>query len=107
MMILSLTLTLLLADDDTDDVDNTDDADDANDINNVNDVNADDVNDANDVNADDADDERRRRSSIEERKKTRLDINLDRVERLVMCCFFALLTVNQAKSTNEFAFSKN
>jgi hypothetical protein len=72
---------------------------------------ADDANDANDVNdadADDADDERRReRSSIEEEKRSRLDTNLDRVERLVMCCFFASLTVSQAKSTNEFAFSKD
>jgi hypothetical protein len=79
MMMLLLTSTLLLADDDTDD---------ANDANNVND--ADDVNDANDADADDADDERRRRSSIEERKESRLDTSLDRAERLVMCCFLRL-----------------
>jgi hypothetical protein len=83
MMMLSLTSTLLLVDDDINDTD---------DVNDVDDV--DDVNDANDADIDDADDERRRRSSIEERKESRLDINLDRVERLVMCCFFALLTVN-------------
>jgi hypothetical protein len=42
---------------------------------------ADDVNDVNNVNADDADDERRReKSSIEEEKRLRLDISLDRVE---------------------------
>jgi hypothetical protein len=66
------------------------------------DNNADDVDDANDANnadADDADDERRRRrSSIEEEKRSRLDTSLDRVERLVMCCFFASLTVSQAES---------
>jgi hypothetical protein len=57
--------------------------------------NADDVNDANNVNADDADDERkRRRSSIEEEKKSRLDTSLDRAERLVMCCFSAPLAVS-------------
>jgi hypothetical protein len=49
MMMLSLTSTLLLADNDADD--------------------ADDADDANDANADDADNERRRRSSIEERKR--------------------------------------
>jgi hypothetical protein len=54
MMMLSLTSTLLLADDDTDDADDVDDADDAN--------------DANDADVDDADNERRRRSSIEEGK---------------------------------------
>jgi hypothetical protein len=86
-MMLSLTSTLLLADYDADDVDN--------------------VNDVNDADADDADNERRRKSSIEERKESRLNISLDRVERLVMCCFFASLAVSQAKSTNEFAFSKN
>jgi hypothetical protein len=63
---------------------------------------ADDVNDANDADADDADDERRReRSSIEEEKRSRLDTSLDRVERLVMCCFFASLAVSQAESNNE------
>jgi hypothetical protein len=87
MMMLSLTSTLLLVDDDVDD--------------------ADDADDANDVDADDADDEKRRRSSIEERKESRLDTSLDRVERLVMCCFFASLAVSQAKSTSEFASSKN
>jgi hypothetical protein len=87
IMMLSLTSTLLLINDDIDDADDANDADDA-----------DDVNDANDADVDDADDERRRRSSIEERKKSRLDTSLDRVERLVMCCFFASLAVNQAKS---------
>jgi hypothetical protein len=58
MMMLSLTSTLLLVDDDTDDANDADDADDA-----------DDANDANDADADDADDERRRRSSIEEREE--------------------------------------
>jgi hypothetical protein len=96
MMMLSLTSMLLLADDDIDDADDAD---------NVNDVN--DANDANDADADDADNERRRRSSIEERKESRLNTSLDRVERLVMCCFFALLAVSQVKSTSEFAFSKN
>jgi hypothetical protein len=80
MMILSLTSTLLLADNDIDDADDADDVNDANDVN--------------DADADDADDERRRRSSIEERKESRLDTNLDRVERLVMCCFFASLAVS-------------
>jgi hypothetical protein len=80
MMMLSLTSTLLFVNDDTDD---TDDVDDVNDVNNYN--------DANDADADDADDERKKRSSIEERKESRLDTSLDRVERLVMCCFFALL----------------
>jgi hypothetical protein len=80
---LSLTLTLLFADDNTDDFDDANDADDVNDVNNVN-----------DADADDADDERRRKSSIEERKESRLDTSLDRVERLVMCCFFALLAVS-------------
>jgi hypothetical protein len=79
---------LLLADDDADD--------------------ADDANDANNADADDADDERRRkRSSIEEEKRSRLDTSLDRVERLVMCCFFASLAVSQAESISEFAFSKD
>jgi hypothetical protein len=89
MMMLSLTSTLLLVDDDIDDADDADDAD------NVDD--ADDANDANDVDADNANDERRKRSSIEERKESRLDTSLDRVERLVMCCFFASLAVSQAE----------
>jgi hypothetical protein len=89
MMMLSLTSTLLFINDDTDDADNVDDVNDAND-----------VNDINDVDADDADDERRRKSSIEERKESRLDTSLDRVERLVMCCFFASLAVSQAESIN-------
>jgi hypothetical protein len=63
------------------------------------DDNADDVDDTNDVNDADADDannkrRRRRRSSIEEEKRSRLDTNLDRVKRLMMCCFFASLTVS-------------
>jgi hypothetical protein len=67
IIMLSLTSTLLLADDNVDDVD---------DVNN-------------------ADDERKRRkSSIEKEKESRLDTNLDRVERLVKCCFFASLTVS-------------
>jgi hypothetical protein len=78
MMMLSLTSTLLFADDDVDDVD--------------------DVNDVNDADADDANNKRRRRSSIEEREESRLDTSLDRVERLVMCCFFAPLAVSQAGS---------
>jgi hypothetical protein len=66
---------LLLANDDADDVDN--------------------ANNINDVDANNADDEKRREKSlIEEEKRSRLDINLDRVERLVMCCFFALLAVS-------------
>jgi hypothetical protein len=61
-MMLLLTWTLLLVNDDVDD--------------------ADDVNDVNDADADDVDDERkRRRSSIEEEKRSRLDcqtaINLE------------------------------
>jgi hypothetical protein len=83
MMMLSLTSTLLLVNDDINDVDDVDDIDDTND-----------VNDANDADADDADNKRRRRSSIEERKESRLDTSLDRVERLVMCCFFASLAVS-------------
>jgi hypothetical protein len=86
MMMLSLMSTLLLVDNDIDDVD---------DVNNADDV--DDANDTNDADADDANDERRRRSSIEKRKKSRLDTSLDRVERLVMCCFFAPLAVSQAE----------
>jgi hypothetical protein len=54
MMMLSLTSTLLLANDNTDDANNAD--------------NADDANDANDADVDDANDERRRRSSIEKKK---------------------------------------
>jgi hypothetical protein len=92
-MMLSLTLTLLLADDDI------------NDVNNVN--NVDNVNDVDNVNADNANDKKRRKSSIEEEKESRLDISLDRIERLVMCCFFASLAVNQTKSTSEFALSKD
>jgi hypothetical protein len=88
-MMLSLTSTLLLADDDTNDADDVDDVDDA-----------DDANDANYVDADDVDNERRRRSSIEERKESRLDTSLDRVEWLVVCCFFAPLAVSQAGPIN-------
>jgi hypothetical protein len=67
-----------------------------NDVDDVNDVN--DANDANDADADDADNKRRRRkSSIEEEKRSRLDTSLDRVEQLVMCCFFALLADSQVK----------
>jgi hypothetical protein len=91
MIMLSLTSTLLLV---------NDDADDADDADNVND--ADDANNANNADADDADDERRRRSSIEEEKESRLDTSLDRVERLVVCCFFASLAVSQAKSIKTF-----
>jgi hypothetical protein len=81
MMMLSS--TLLLADDDTNDANDADDVDD--------------VNDVNDADADDADDERERKSSIEERKESRLDTSLDRVERLVMCCSSAPLAVSQAE----------
>jgi hypothetical protein len=67
---------------------------------NVDDINN--VNNVNDANADDTDDERRRkRSSIEEEKRSRLDTSLDRAERLVMCCSFAPLAVSQAGSTSE------
>jgi hypothetical protein len=56
---------------------------------------ADDVNDANNADADNADDERRKKKSlIEKEKRSRLDISLDRVERLVICCFFASLAVS-------------
>jgi hypothetical protein len=89
MMMLSLMSTLLLVNDDTDNADDADDVD-----------NTDDVNDANDADADDANNERRRRSSIEERKESRLDTSFDRVERLVMCCFFAPLAVSQAEPTD-------
>jgi hypothetical protein len=86
---------MLLTDNDTDDADDV-----------VNAKNADDANDANDTDVNDADDERRRRSSIEEEKESRLDTSLDRVERLVVCCFSAPLAVSQAepksvKSLNE------
>jgi hypothetical protein len=65
--------------------------------------NADDVNDVNDADANDADDERRRRkSSIEEEKRSRLDTSLDRVERLVVCCSFAPLAVSQAGPMNSY-----
>jgi hypothetical protein len=57
MMMLSLTSTLLLANNDTDDANDADNTDDTDDANNIN-----------DADADDADDERRRRSSIEEEK---------------------------------------
>jgi hypothetical protein len=80
MIMLSLMSTLLLTNDDIDDADYTNDVDDANDVN--------------DADADDADDERRRKSSIKERKESCLDTTLDRVERLVMCCFFASLVVS-------------
>jgi hypothetical protein len=57
--------------------------------------NVDDVNDVNDADVDDADDERRKKkSSIEKEKRSRLDTSLDRIERLVMCCFFASLVVS-------------
>jgi hypothetical protein len=95
-MMLSLTSTLLLANNDINDVNNTDDV---NHVNNVNDVN--------DTDVDDADNEKRRRSSIEERKESRFSISLDRVEQLVMCCFFASLTVSQIKFINEFALSRS
>jgi hypothetical protein len=85
MMMLSFTSTLLLADDDADD--------------------ADDVDDVNDADADDADDERRRRSSIEERKGSRLDTSPDRVERLVVCCSFAPLAVSQAGPRKRLTIS--
>jgi hypothetical protein len=86
MLMLSLTSTLLLVNNDTDDADDTNDADDVND-----------ANDINDADADDADDEKRRKSSIEERKESRLDTSLDRVERLVVCCYFASLAASQAE----------
>jgi hypothetical protein len=64
--------------------------------------NVDDDNDVNDADVNNADDERKReKSSIEEEKRSRLDTSLDRVERLVMCCFFASLTVSQAKFINQ------
>jgi hypothetical protein len=96
-MMLFLTSTLLLVNDDINNVDDADDADNANDADDVNDVN-----DVNDANADDADDERRRKSSIEKRKESRLDTSLDRVERLVMCCSSAPLAASQAGPRNFF-----
>jgi hypothetical protein len=63
MIMLSLTSTLLLINDYINDADNINDVDNANDVNNT---------DANNAN-----DKRRRRSSIEKEKKSRLDINLD------------------------------
>jgi hypothetical protein len=89
MMILSLTSTLLLVDNDIDHAEDADDVD-----------NADNANDANDADVNDADDEKRRRSSIEEREKSRLDTSLDRIERLVMCCFLTSLAVSQAEPKN-------
>jgi hypothetical protein len=77
MMRLSLTSTLLLVNDDTNDTDN-----------------ANNTNNANDADADDVDNERRKRSSIEERKESRLVTSPDRVKRLVVCCFFASLAVS-------------
>jgi hypothetical protein len=74
---------LLFVDDDADDVN------DANDANDVNNADADDVNN----------ERRRRESSIEEEKRSRLDTSLDRVERLVVCCFSAPLAVSQAGPT--------
>jgi hypothetical protein len=94
-------LTLLLTNDNINDADDADDADNADDINDVNDVNV-----VHDADANDADDERKRKSFIEKRKESRLDISLDRVEQLVMCCFFASLAVNQVKFINKFALSK-
>jgi hypothetical protein len=93
MMMLSLMSTLLLANDNTDDVNDANNAD-----------NVDDANDVDNANTDDVDDERRRRSSIEERKESRLDTSFDRVERLVMCCSFASLAVSQARSRNVNVF---
>jgi hypothetical protein len=69
------------------------DINDADDFNNVNDVN-----NINDADANNADNERRRESSIEEEKESRLSTSLNQVERFVMCCFFASLAVSQAKS---------
>jgi hypothetical protein len=88
MMMLSLTSTLLLVDDDTDDADDADDA-----------------NDANDADADDADDKRRRRSSIEEREGSRLDTSPDRAERLVVCCSSAPLAASQAEPIRDSYFN--
>jgi hypothetical protein len=95
-MMLLLTSTLLFINDDIDDVN---DADDFNDVDNVNNIN--------NANVNDADNERKRKSSIEEKKESRLDTSLNRVERFVMCCFFVLLAINQVKFINEFAFSKD
>jgi hypothetical protein len=88
MMMLSLTSTLLLIND------NINVVNDAHDVVDVDDVN--DANDANDADVNNVDDERRKRSLIEEEKESRLDTSLDRVEQLVVCCFFASLAVSQA-----------
>jgi hypothetical protein len=93
MIMLLLTSTLLLSNN------NTNNADDVNDVDNVN--------NANDVNVDNVNDEKRKKSSIEKEEKSRLDTSLDRIERLVMCCFFALLIDSQTKFISEFALSKN
>jgi hypothetical protein len=85
---LSLTSTLLLVNNNINDVDDVDDVDDVNDVNNAD--------------AENANDERRRKSSIEEKKESRFDISLDRVERLVMRCFFTSLAVSQAEFINRF-----
>jgi hypothetical protein len=66
-------------------------------------VNNDNLNDVNDVNVNNTDanntnNRRRRKQSIEEEARSRLDTNLDRVERLVVCCYFAPLAVSQAES---------
>jgi hypothetical protein len=90
---LLLTSTLLLVDNNTN---NTDDVD-----------NIDDVNDVNNADIDDTNDERRRKSSIEEKKESRLDTSLDRVERLVMCYFFASLAVSEAESNNTTMLEKS
>jgi hypothetical protein len=87
MMMLSLMLTLLFVNDNIDDANDADDADDVDDVNNAD--------------VDNADDKRRRRSSIEERKESRLDTSLDRAERLVTCCSSAPLAVSQAESNNK------
>jgi hypothetical protein len=86
-MMLSLTLTLLLADNDV------------NDNNAVNDVNAINVvDDVNNANIDDADE--RRRQSTKERKSSRLDTSLNRAEQLMVCWFFAPLAASQARPKN-------
>jgi hypothetical protein len=54
----------------------------------------DDVNNVNNVDVENADNERRKKQSIEEEERSRLDTSLDRVEQLVMCCFFASLAVS-------------
>jgi hypothetical protein len=40
------------------------------------------------------------KNDAKEEKKSRLNTNLNRVERLVMWCFFALLVVSQVKFIN-------